>query len=71
MDGRPHPPEYADHTWQGFSTGIWEGNMLTITTTHLKTNYIRRNGVPRSDKATLTEHWYEAWRIPDCRDGDR
>ena len=58
LDGRPHPPEYADHTWQGFSTGVWEGNMLTITTTHLKTNYIRRNGVPRSDKATLTEHWY-------------
>jgi hypothetical protein len=58
MDGRPHPPEYADHTWQGFSTAVWEGNMLTITTTHLKTNYIRRNGVPRSDKATLTEHWY-------------
>jgi hypothetical protein len=58
MDGRPHPPAYADHTWQGFSTGVWEGNMLTITTTHLKTNYIRRNGVPRSDKATLTEHWY-------------
>jgi len=58
MDGRPHPPEYADHTWQGFSTGVWEGNMLTITTTHLKTNYIRRNGVPRSDKATLVEHWY-------------
>jgi hypothetical protein len=58
MDGRPHPPEYGDHTWQGFSTAVWEGNMLTITTTHLKTNYLRRNGVPRSDKATLTEHWY-------------
>jgi hypothetical protein len=58
MDGRPHPPEYADHTWQGFSTGVWEGNMLTITTTHLKTNYLRRNGVPRSDKAIFTEHWY-------------
>ncbi len=57
MDGRPHPPAYADHTWQGFSTGVWEGNMLTITTTHMKTNYLRRNGVPRSDKATLTEHW--------------
>ena len=26
MDGRPHPPEYAAHTWQGFSTGKWEGN---------------------------------------------
>src|SRR5574342_251889 len=46
LDGRPHPPEEAAHTWQGFSTGVWEGNMLTITTTHLKENYLRRNGVP-------------------------
>jgi hypothetical protein len=57
LDGRPHPPEYAAHTFQGFSTGVWEGNMLTITTTHLKPNYLRRNGVPRSAKATFTEHW--------------
>jgi hypothetical protein len=57
MDDRPHPSELAPHTWQGFSTGKWEGNMLTITTTHLKENYLRRNGVPRSDRATLTEHW--------------
>lgn len=57
MDGRAHPPEYAAHTWQGFSTGKWEGDMLTVTTTHLKTGWIRRNGIPRSDRATLTEHW--------------
>src|SRR6202047_4112740 len=57
MDGRPHPPEYAAHTWQGFSTGKWEGDMLPVTTTHLKIGWIRRNGIPRSDKATLTEHW--------------
>src|SRR5678815_3607518 len=57
MDGRPHPPEYAAHTWQGFSTGKWEGDILTITTTHLKTGWIRRNGIPRSDRATLIEHW--------------
>ena len=57
MDGRPHPPDYAAHTWQGFSTGKWEGDMLTVTTTHLKTGWIRRNGIPRSDKATLTEHF--------------
>src|SRR5213080_3700265 len=24
MDGRAHPPEYAAHTWQGFSTGHFE-----------------------------------------------
>jgi hypothetical protein len=57
MDDRPHPPEYAAHTWQGFSTGKWEGDMLTVTTTHLKIGWIRRNGIPRSDRATLVEHW--------------
>lgn len=57
MDGRPHPPDYAPHTWQGFSTGKWEGPMLTVTTTHLKTGWIRRNGIPRSDRAVLVEHW--------------
>jgi cyclase len=57
MDGRPHPSKNAVHTWQGFSTGKWEGNVLTITTTHLKTGYVRRNGVARSDLATLTEHY--------------
>ena len=63
MDGRPHPPEYAAHTWQGFSTGKWDGDILTVTTTHLKIGWIRRNGIPRSDRATLTEHW--------IRHGDR
>ncbi len=57
LDGRPHPSEYAPHTWQGFSTGTWEDNMLDIYTTHLKESYLKRNGVPRSDKATFTEHW--------------
>jgi hypothetical protein len=57
MDGRSHPPDYAAHTWQGFSTGKWEGDILTVTTTHLKTGWIRRNGIPRSDRAVLTEHW--------------
>ena len=57
MDGRPHPPEYAAHTWQGFSTGQWEGDTLTVKTTHLKAGWIRRNGVFRTDKATLTEHY--------------
>jgi hypothetical protein len=56
MDGRAHPPEYAPHTWQGFSTGKWDGAMLTVTTTHLKEGWIRRNGIPRSDKATVVEH---------------
>ena len=57
LDGRPHPPAEAAHSWAGFSTGTYDGNMLTIRTTHLKAYYIRRNGVPASDRRTLTEHW--------------
>jgi len=63
MDGRPHPPADAAHTWQGFSTGKWDGDVLTITTTHLKEGWIRRNGIPRSENATTTEHLF--------RHGDR
>jgi glyoxylase-like metal-dependent hydrolase (beta-lactamase superfamily II) len=57
LDGRPHPSPDALHSWGGFATGKWEGDMLTITVTHLKEGYIRRNGVPRSNLATVTEHW--------------
>ncbi|HUA00492.1 MAG TPA: hypothetical protein VMB02_09195 [Candidatus Aquilonibacter sp.] len=52
MDGRPHPPDYARHTWAGFSTGTWEGDTLVIYTTHLKENWLGLNGTPRSDMAT-------------------
>lgn len=57
MDDRPHPPALAPHTFMGFSTGKWEGNTLTVYTTHIKQGWIRRNGFPQSDKATLTEHF--------------
>ncbi len=57
MDGRPHPPEYAAHTWMGFSTGKWEGGILTVYTTHIKQGWHRRNGLPSSDLMTLTEHY--------------
>jgi hypothetical protein len=56
MDGRPHPPEYDKHTWQGFTTAKFDGDMLTATTDHLKMGWIRRNGVARSEKAVVTEH---------------
>ena len=57
MDGRAQPSELAPHTWGGFSTATYEGEMLKITTTHLKEDYYRRNGVPSSDRATLTQYW--------------
>ncbi len=57
MDGRPHPSDLAEHTWTGFSTGRWEGNVLIVTTTHIKMGFIQRNGVPSSPYATLEEQF--------------
>jgi hypothetical protein len=57
MDGRPHPPENALHSWSGFSTGEWDGDVLVVTTTHLKESYERRNGLMRSDRATVRTRW--------------
>jgi hypothetical protein len=56
MDGRPHPSPNALYTFEGFTTGEWEGDMLTTYTTHIKMGYIRRNGVPSSDRATVVSH---------------
>jgi cyclase len=55
MDGRPHPPAWAAHTFAGFSTGEWRGNVLQIKTTHLKHGYIRGNGASQSDETTVYE----------------
>lgn len=63
MDGRPHPPAYAPHTWMGFSTGRFVGNALEVQTTHLKQGWLRRNGLPESDQTTLVEFF--------VRHGDR
>jgi glyoxylase-like metal-dependent hydrolase (beta-lactamase superfamily II) len=57
MDGRPHPPEYAPHTFMGFSTGEWRGDVLTVTTTHIKKEFYRRSGIPSSDLTTVVEHY--------------
>jgi hypothetical protein len=57
MDGRPHPPANALHTWSGFSTGEWDGNDLVVTTTHLKESYIRRSGLTRSDQSVSRTRW--------------
>jgi hypothetical protein len=57
VDGRPHPPAIAPHSWMGFSTGAWEGNTLVVKTTHIKQGWVRRNGVPQSDLVTTTERF--------------
>jgi hypothetical protein len=57
LDGRSGPPDEANHTWGGFSTAKWEGDVLRITTDHLKEDYIRRNGAMASDQAKVTTFW--------------
>jgi hypothetical protein len=58
MDGRPHPSDNALYSFSGFSTGTWEGDTLTVRTTHLKAANLRRgNGSSASDHATVTAHF--------------
>jgi len=60
MDGRPWPG--GELQWQGHSTGKWEGETLTVVTTHIRPRYLRRNGVYHSADLVMTEHF--------VRDGD-
>jgi glyoxylase-like metal-dependent hydrolase (beta-lactamase superfamily II) len=62
LDGRPHPSKYAEHLWQGFSTGEWVEGGLKVTTTHIKYSFVHRNGIPLSPYAAMTEYY---WRHGD------
>jgi hypothetical protein len=46
-------------SWQGSSAASWQvpARTLKVITTNLKPGYVRRNGAPYSDKATVTEYW--------------
>ena len=57
MDGRAHPPAYAAHTWQGFSTGQYRQGQLIVQTSHLKWGWMRRNGLALSDNATMEDRF--------------
>jgi hypothetical protein len=56
----PGPPR----SWQGESTATWEpapgpegGGSLRVVTSNLRAGYLRKNGVPYSEQATVTEHF--------------
>lgn len=57
MDGRARPGAAAMHSVAGFTTGAWDRHTLTTRTTHLLEGPLRRNGVPRSDQASITMHF--------------
>jgi hypothetical protein len=63
----------TEHTWQGYSVAEWEtvgggrggrgaaapprDGSLKVLTTNMRSGFLRRNGVPYSDNATLTEYF--------------
>ena len=52
----------AAPTWQGESSARWErgtsgGGSLRVATSNLRAGYLRKNGVPYSERATVTEHF--------------
>jgi len=62
---RPQP------TWQGESSARWErvatpdrGGSLRVVTTNMRAGYLRKNGVPYSERATVTEN-FDVAPLPD------
>ena len=51
--GQPQPP-----------AGPPQSGSLKVTTTHMRAGYLRKNGVPYSENAVLTEY-YDVIREPD------
>jgi hypothetical protein len=65
------PPSSAPATWQGESTARWErmappdaGGSLDVVTSHMRGGYLRKNGVPYSDRAAVSEH-FDVAPLPD------
>jgi hypothetical protein len=52
-------PAAAEPAWQGTSTAQWNvpGRSLKVVTTNLRPGYVRKNGAPYSNRATVTEYW--------------
>jgi hypothetical protein len=57
-------------SWQGESTATWEpatgsdGGSLRVVTSNLLAGYLRKNGVPYSERTTVTEH-FDVASLPD------
>ncbi len=52
----PVPP--GERTWQGYSAAQWERpSSLKVTTSNLRAGYLRKNGVPYSENAAVTEYF--------------
>ena len=51
----------SPRSWQGESAAMWEpasgGGSLRVVTSNLRAGYLRKNGVPYGERATVTEHF--------------
>jgi hypothetical protein len=54
-----NPQPVGERTLQGFSTAQWEkpSSSLKVATTNMRAGYLRKNGVPYSENATVTEYF--------------
>ena len=56
-DGRPMPVDPSP-SWNGFSTGKWDGDTLVVETNGLRDGaWLDRNGSPMTDAAKMTERF--------------
>ncbi len=53
------PPTPGERTWQGYSDAEWDkaAASLKVATTNLRSGYLRKNGVPYSENAAVTEYF--------------
>ena len=51
------PAGRAERTWQGTSVARWNARSLAVETRNMRAGYLRKNGVPYSESATLTEYF--------------
>ncbi len=48
----------GERSWQGYSSAQWERPAsLKVITTNMRPGYLRKNGVPYSENATVTEYF--------------
>jgi hypothetical protein len=48
----------GERTWQGYSSAQWERPAsLKVATSNLRSGYLRKNGVPYSENAAVTEYF--------------
>jgi len=48
----------GERTWQGYSKAEWQRpSSLKVTTTNMRAGYLRKNGVPYSQNAVVTEYF--------------